>query len=1631
MLRYRCIGRGAALAATLLTLLSSGLSFAQAPAFNSVQANRSRILNEVHFQFVPDTYVNMGQLRPAGTLLARLTLSSPGGSPNAPTTVQIGDFFSDRRLIGAWSGAYPPDSFGTFRFTFQPTGAAPMDRPAGILLTPPADTNSIGVLARDLNDYGASIPHTRLTVYANGASQGAITMSGGWQTYPVALSLQDKFSFQLTGNGSATVTALYLYNFNLGTPLINSTEGLSVTATGGGATVSYSQAYAGPATDCALRVTASGVDANSRLVITNAFGGVVKSFALVNGANVLKTEEPDVLERNGNARVAYPVGSSPDPSATKVLWADDMRYVPADWLGSPAPGTLTCDGDHLMLQGPYNSSTSVYDYRIVLPTTIDFTRFPYLTMRLRASAGTRYYLRPLINNIPATEMDTVTALEGRAGKGFSGDSGWETCTFNVRALQQIYNTPKGMNAMTIHLVGDFENPPAAGSSMQLQIDWMTVNAGIRPDVVLPEEDVFDNSIDDDGDGLVDRDDPNYRNVNPPMVLANYQTLNYALARGGTGWRGNRNPGAGSSGDPIAINPDQFSPNNPTKRLIRSTFYPLDYIKNPNYEPPSNYNELFDQNAQGAWSTCASAALPPTEQFHTLDYNTLGGVEEYDPEGQTWTTAQASLARKYGLDGFVYNDKGMLDTIGDASARIAMAQAVNLKNSSEWSANPFAIAAFYGPNLRHTATDVANDLSFIARRRPGQFKNFLQLKGKPAVFCYPSEDDNQQFTISEADWGTVFSLVRQPYSRDFDGALNSSGVATPGVNNTLSFTFDRWENTPTGGPTSGLITEMIVYDKDMRPLTTLEFPSSQARSLLLDGWGADVTSNPSYTRIQQGATGGTPGFARMNLALPADAAFLYMRLFGYGTTLGGVQQNCEVRLNTAQSVAGSKFAMQYGWFSYMLRLANLPTGYTAPAYTNTVLPELPASFWGDRLNLVANQSEGYHRASKFDGGAHYSSFGFDTRIEVSHPQLHTTTVRPGFDQSGYSYYCGTQNPYFAARQGGAEYRREWEDLLRKGTDIAIITSWNEWGEGTNIEPDIEHGFLPVRLTLTYSLIFKGIVETTQMPSATNFLMRQFDIDGGQRSIEFTLNGPETVTIRKTKFGPGGSAITAVTRDGQPIALNAGEVVAGTGTEYPPLTVNVPSGAHTYRITYGFPIGFTVAQDDTFTTNSVQPAGAATGWSTLGMNTPGMAVSFYDQANTAMSTLVYPDATHYRVSGFVSNKSEWLPYSTLGTGNIARIKYYVYASGQANPTALNTIPNFRIRAANRFAVNSMLEVLHHQNADVINDPLAQELRPSSDPANPSVYRVDLDPVDVPYLVQNSANEGIMRGFEAYSLDPQDNGYLSMSESVMGSYPATTIAPGSVAASKVYQPTASDAGGLKVLSALTDLSNSVLIPTTNPGEFMQIDLLAPANQQPTYSEGAGGVTLSTVAVATNRVGIVGREFFPGSDQTQRVRVEQGKQYSVRFHVTSTQQSNRNAQIRLRARAVKFAWNQKLEIGGAWATGSAANSSIAQQALPGIGCQNPDKNGTENGGWYTVLMNTPLSNDIRPEFGISAGISARMPNIAGQPGPGANQASRRDLRVAADLIDTLSAGANKDLEQGQVTIDKIEVRTFTSVAD
>ena len=47
-------------------------------------------------------------------------------------------------------------------------------------------------------------------------------------------------------------------------------------------------------------------------------------------------------------------------------------------------------------------------------------------------------------------------------------------------------------------------------------------------------------------------------------------------------------------------------------------------------------------------------------------------------------------------------------------------------------------------------------------------------------------------------------------------------------------------------------------------------------------------------------------------------------------------------------------------------------------------------------------------------------------------------------------------------GGQTYRVLWEEAIKADPDWVLITSWNEWHEGSEIEPSWEDGDVYVKL-----------------------------------------------------------------------------------------------------------------------------------------------------------------------------------------------------------------------------------------------------------------------------------------------------------------------------------------------------------------------------------------------------------------------------------------------------------------------------------------------------------------------------------------------------------------------------------------
>ncbi|MEM1570099.1 MAG: glycoside hydrolase family 99-like domain-containing protein [Candidatus Bathyarchaeia archaeon] len=90
-----------------------------------------------------------------------------------------------------------------------------------------------------------------------------------------------------------------------------------------------------------------------------------------------------------------------------------------------------------------------------------------------------------------------------------------------------------------------------------------------------------------------------------------------------------------------------------------------------------------------------------------------------------------------------------------------------------------------------------------------------------------------------------------------------------------------------------------------------------------------------------------------------------------------------------------------------------------------------------------------------------------RIAEDHGVIFSATVLPGYDDT-HIREPGLTYP----RKNGDTYREAWKAAYESRADWVLICSWNEWHEGSEIEPSLEYGSLYLKITAENAERFKG-------------------------------------------------------------------------------------------------------------------------------------------------------------------------------------------------------------------------------------------------------------------------------------------------------------------------------------------------------------------------------------------------------------------------------------------------------------------------------------------------------------------------------------------------------------------------------
>ncbi len=77
----------------------------------------------------------------------------------------------------------------------------------------------------------------------------------------------------------------------------------------------------------------------------------------------------------------------------------------------------------------------------------------------------------------------------------------------------------------------------------------------------------------------------------------------------------------------------------------------------------------------------------------------------------------------------------------------------------------------------------------------------------------------------------------------------------------------------------------------------------------------------------------------------------------------------------------------------------------------------------------------------------------SQMAMADGRIASLTIEPGHDVSKVKH---TRDPFATGRMDGATYRILWQQAIAADPDWILIVSWNEWHEGSEIEPSVELG-----------------------------------------------------------------------------------------------------------------------------------------------------------------------------------------------------------------------------------------------------------------------------------------------------------------------------------------------------------------------------------------------------------------------------------------------------------------------------------------------------------------------------------------------------------------------------------------------
>ena len=611
-----------------------------------------------------------------------------------------------------------------------------------------------------------------------------------------------------------------------------------------------------------------------------------------------------------------------DVKTTTDGFGDDFSSSDSLTLSGATVGTA--NGDSIQFNTAAEGASVI---GIGLPQPLPFASYRYLAVRLKAAPNTMYFVRP--SGLDAGGAPVQIWWENAVTDDRVGTGDWEILTISLPAL----TAEAGTGATQINRV-NLVAVSQDGAPGSLEVEWVRVHNGLTPAGNTPaQETSFANHLDDDGDGLTDRDDPDWETVGRQQVLGTNRAQTLAFYHL---WYGSP---TGPSNDWLAWagavpggfhNPDNFVAGSPGRRDLWSKYYPLDFRQFPDYEAPADSG--------------------------SLQYDVYGGVEKYDTLDPDFLIPQAKLAQKYGVDGFL-GDLGH-----QAYLRPPMEELIR---AVEAVPAPFSVSVLYDFFYNIDAVGVPEQPNYAKARELLYFYDELagtprwtQFLGKPLITAPFAST-----LVTLENWTETVALATDPRASELDGVVSGAQVD---AENQVTFTF----STVTASNQAATFQRIIFRDANLQEISRLAFGTPQVRALLGDGWNATDLPGPLRPGV---IAQGSERRSTMRMTIPAGTEYIDVH-----AVAAAPQNTITMSLNGGPAV--DFVATTLGNIGYF-RLSAPSAPVADPA-------SRPFSFLLDN-RAAAEQFDGFATYSEFTGGG-------GGKVLVSNDTPLILSVRPGYD-----------------------------------------------------------------------------------------------------------------------------------------------------------------------------------------------------------------------------------------------------------------------------------------------------------------------------------------------------------------------------------------------------------------------------------------------------------------------------------------------------------------------------------------------------------------------------------------------------------------------------------------------------------